>query len=312
MTKSSKTRKKGFETWPSSDVPPNGSENILIAFHGLLGFAYNQQTHRCEIAVHGDAPDHYFRIDAYELEDFGLASVPVHLYTFTPESHEHAGGVIDIEIKNPQTRGVKFFLPDIPQDLQWQDLVDVESSNFFDGKVDKKRRAQRPKIRIRDGLFCTFPTIEDFLRIEKGATDSSGEQDLGKIAYIAVAAASQDRATSGIVTLTSDIGKVTLRRSPETTLLLFITNVCPQDECDDTVPDFELYYRMFRKPEHKPKYLLEKKPSTRKESARDLGPMSNMKSFLERYFAHLLSSQDAPCTEMGFGQSPEGPDEPPA
>jgi hypothetical protein len=312
MTKSSTTRKRGFENWPSSDVPPNGSENIIIAFHGLLGFAYNQQTHSCEIAIHGDAPDHDFRIDAYELEDFGLTSVPVHLYTFTPESHDHAGGLIDVEIENPETRGVSFFLPDIPQDLQWQDLVDVESSDFFDGQVEKKRRAQKPKIRIRDGLFCTFPTIEDFLRIEKGATGASAQQDLGKIAYVAVAVASQDSATSGIVTLTSDIGRVRLRRSPETTLLLFITNVCPQDECDEVVPDFELYYRMFRKPDDKPKYLLQKKPRMRKGTGQDLNPMSDMMSFLEVFFAHILSSQDAPCTEMGFGQSPQGTGEPPA
>lgn len=310
MTKSSITQKKAFETWPSSDRPPTLLENIIIVFHGLLAFAYNQQTHICEVAVHSDAPDHDFRIDAYELENFGVTSVPVHLYTFTPESHEHAGGIIDVEIENPETRGVKFFLPDIPQELQWQDLVDVESSDFFDGQVDKKRRAQKPKIRMRDGLFCTFPTDGDFLRIEQDAAGGTVQHNLGKIAYVAVAAASQDRTTTGLVTLTSDLGRVRLRRSPETTLFLFITNVCPQAECDDAVPDFELYYRMFRKPEHKPRYLL-KKAGTRTGTGRNPATMLEIMSFLQRFFAHLLSSQDAPCTEMGFGQSPAGTAEPP-
>src|SRR5256885_13163561 len=110
--------------WPVGDEGPAGDEHVFVAFHGLFCFGHNEQTGMCEIGTHSKTSDHEFQILVYELGANG--EPPRLIYSFKPDSYDTAGGTINIDIGDPKYPGVEFFLPDIPQDGWWRQLIDFE------------------------------------------------------------------------------------------------------------------------------------------------------------------------------------------
>ncbi len=296
------------QNWPDSqDEPTLEGVNILLAFTGLMGFAYNEDTGLCEVGVNSKADDHKFEINVFEQARL-LESDMELVYSFTPDSHDEAGGVINVNVDRPETQGVKFYLPDFPNVLDWSHLVDFEGADFYGDVLKKKRKVQKPKITVNNGLFFILPTHDDFVRITKDATGSA--YSLGKIAFMALATASQDPEREGYIYLDSGVGRVRLSRPRHKSLLCFFTNVCPTDECDPDELDFQMYYKMFKTPENNSRrFLLQKTRGSEPVKNMDFSALSAF--FNNRNFPDFVSSQDSPCGPAGFGRSGGGSEMPP-
>lgn len=292
--------------WPGSTVGPTGQENILIGFHGLFCFAYNENSKMCEVGTHSQAPLHRFSLHVYELSRDLPNPKPPLIYRFEPPSHEEAGGILNVDIEGSLESGVKFFLPATKSDADWSRVVDFEVLHP-NGSLPKKRGIQKPKVNIFNGLFFVWPTNFDFQLIEEGQPRSEG-----KIAFLAIAAVNQHPDSSEVL-ITSALPTHKLVRAKDKILFLLFRNVCPKDTvgCDPLKSDFDEHYDLFELPPDAKKFDLKKKQGT---GARPRTRFPVLEPIIDELgiLSELFSSQDAPCTVGGFGQSPGGTEQPPA
>ena len=279
---------------PQCQKPEDGG-NIFFLFHGLMCFAYNYQTGLCELGMHSKAPGHEFKIFAFQLEL--SAQIVVHqIYAYEPDSYDDIpGGVITFDIEPPIIPGVHYHLPCPDDYYTWNQILDLESADFYDHKLEKKKNVLKPKITINHGLFYTIPTSRLFRRVEDSTANGS---DLGTIAYFAVCAVKHQQ--SGTVKMKTPREELTLRGSTQKPVLIVISNSCG-DDCPSNVNDFPLYYKAFRIRSNEKKYHLE--PSGMRGQI-DLSAVSFLSDlFTQEPLKHIVSNPDSPCGAGGYGRS---------
>jgi len=274
---------------------PEDGGNIFFLFHGLMCFAYNYKTGLCELGMHSKAPEHEFKIFAFQL-NVSSPDLPPPIYAYEPDSYDDIpGGVINFEIEEPMCPGVHYHLPAQDDYYTWNQILDLESRDFYDRQLEKRKNVLKPKITINHGLFYVIPTSRLFRRVEDSTTTGS---DLGTIAYFAVCAVKHRN--SGTVKLKTPREELTLRGSTERPVLIVISNSCA-DYCSSNVSDFPLYYRAFKIRSNEKKYHLE--PSGRRPQA-DLRAISFLSGlFTQKPLDTIASNPDSPCGAGGYGRS---------
>jgi hypothetical protein len=283
--------------WPAvKDAKPFEPASIYLMFHGLMCFAYNNTTALCEVGMHSKARDHDFKLFAFEME--GQTIIQPAVYSFEPESHNDVpGGIVTIDIEEPITPGVRFHFPDFDEENNsWKRLVDLEGGDFYDRKLEKKKNVLKPMVTINHGLFFVIPTDKRFLKIEEG---TPSQAEIGKIGFIAVSTAKHTG--TGTITIKTQREELTLHGSVAKPILIFITNICPQDECPP-VSDFQQYYKAFRIHGDERKFKLE--VITDSAERLNLGKLAFFANAFETEpLRHMVSSNDAPCGPGGYGRS---------
>jgi len=300
--KPKKTTKSSKLNWPpSSDTPVLG--DVLIGFEGLFGIAYNPQTGACEVGVHCKASKHEFLIEVIEL-DMQLQTLNL-LYSFKPQKKSDIpGGTISIDVKNPTTPGISFFLPYTKDDQEWTRMPDFESPLFHDQPLKKKPGALSPRVYISNGLFFTlWTTSKQFERV------GNNTLTLGRIAYIPGATISHK--ADGYVVLRFGSQELQLQGNGNRKYFVIFFNTCPKCNYDSKSAvkekrnDFHLYYKTFKKPRGAKEFQLRLKGG--------IGPASAARDKRSLFVDFLtlkalskfgpFSSQDSPCGAAGFGRS---------
>lgn len=330
-----------YADWPATGSFPGGNRFVLLAFHGLMGFAYNQEHRYCEVGVHCKASHHEFRIEVYEFNVGDDKGKLVYKRKFGKAEYAPMD-YIRIDIVKPWVRSVNFYMPpnyDIndqngevtADDNDFRLVPDLEGPQFYDRRLKKRSGAYKPKMHIKHGTFFTLlPTTREFRR-----ESPNDEKKLGKIARIVGTSISLK--PEGYVALR--IGDEELRLSPEELsesppqgkfYLALFDNSCDQRECNydwksakkEKRNDFYLYYETIEIPPDKEEYELRlggtsteaKEESKEREVANpplaDAGVkaltfMAGLIPFLEEF-----ANDEAPCGGSGYGKSggvgPEG------
>lgn len=325
--------KTQYSDWPATDSFPSGDRFVLLAFDGLMGFAYNQEHRYCEVGVHCKAPHHEFSIEVYEFKVGSKKGKRVYRRKFGKAEYAPVD-YIRIDIKEPKLLGVKFYMPKINEETgkvaadnnDFKLVPDLEGPQFYDRQLKKKPGSYKPKMHIKHGTFFTFlPTTEEFRR-----ESPNDEERLGKIARIVGTSISLK--PKGFVALR--IGDEELRLSPEELsesppqgkfYLVLFDNSCHQRECNydaqsakkEKRNDFYLYYETFEIPPDKEEYELRlgamseeaKEESEEREVASppladaDVEPLAStfMAGIID--FLKALANDEAPCGGSGYGKS---------
>ena len=296
--------------WPAvTQLPTDG--NVFLIFHGLFLFA-NRRGDSVEVGVHNDAPDHKFRIEAWEFDASGTVT-PVKVGNIPTAP-------IILDVRSPRTSGTHFFQPpEIAGALDgrdWRLVPDLEGEDFYNEKLAKIPGTLRPVITINHGIFYTeLPTKFEFVRISAG--NVGDVVDLGRIAFYA--AADISHAQGGQVTLKA--GGQNIVEPVEATggkrYVIYFSNSCPPDKtpCQFTPNspikedrnDFHLYFRAARVPPRKHEFLMVKK------SGRPSQPPQTPTPPIQRFFDLRLlervaprSTHEAPCGATGYGKTDGG------
>ena len=272
---------------------PQDGGNIFFLFHGLMCFASKDRL--CEVGMHSKAPEHQFKIFAFQL-DRGSSILPPPIYAYEPDSYDDIpGGVITFEIEQPIIPGIHYHLPCEDDHYTWNQILDFESGDFYDRKLEKKKNVLKPRITINHGLFYVIPTSRLFRKVED---DTSNGSELGTIAYFAVCAVKHEE--SGLIKLKTPREELTLRGSTQRPVLIVISNSCG-DDCPSNVSDFPQYYKTFKIRSSEKKYHLE--PSGLHPQA-DLSAVSFLSVlFTQEPLLHILSNSDSPCGAAYYGRS---------
>src|SRR5215213_1088274 len=279
------------------DQNPEDAASIYLLFHGLMCFAYNSTTRLCEVGMHSKAPEHDFKIFAFQL-DPESPILPPPVYSFEPESHNDVpGGVVTVEIEEPITPGVHYHYPDDEDEYTWNQLLDLEGSEFYGRKLKKTKNVLKPQITINHGLFFVIPTTKSFRRIDENTSNGT---DIGPIGYFGVSTVTHNG--TGTITLKIHREKIILQGSIARPLLIVFANACPADECSLNESDFPLYYKAFKIKSSEKKYRLEAISHFQRE--RNVSSLSFFANLFQQEPLHsILSNNDAPCGVAGYGRS---------
>jgi hypothetical protein len=243
-----------------------------------------------------------FRIHVLEMGDTEKT-----LYTFTPHSKSDVDEPILVKVDNPTTPGIGFLQSASQPDRNWGRVPDLEGPLFHNRKLEKKTKNLRPRVYVDHGTFFTYDTTSPckFRRVADNAGTNSTE--LNEIAYLP--AAELAPGPLGHVSLT--VQEQEIRFYPpakgKTVVILFINmcphNICkynPQSDKKEERNDFHMYYRTFKKPSGHPEFHLINSGDpcpTERINARQM----RFSDMLNRMF--MLSSRNAPCGGISFGQS---------
>ena len=294
------------EKWPTVTVPPSDEPNLLIVFHGLFAFAYNEGTKTCEVGTHAKAPDHKFRVHVIEFE--GLQGRT--LYSFEPDSASDVESPIVVKVQNPTIPNVQAFQSAGGDDRDWSLVPDLEGSYFHKTKLKKKKKLLTPRIHIDSGTFYTGVTTSPY-EFKSVPDDGSTAMPLGAIAFLPVVDPSPR--PGGYVSLNIEGHKTRWDRPSDGKLLWIVfTNVCPGEVCQwdsksdekERRNDFYLFYRTFEKPSGHPEYEL---VLASRSEAKRLVNQTKLASVVDVLGKLVpLSTKDSPCGGIGFGQSESG------
>src|SRR5437867_1761671 len=108
VTKNNATLEHGNNlNWPEVDTLPEGDPSVILAFHGLMGLAYNSHDF-CEIGLHSSAPKHEFNILVFD--GFTAGAQQIYSYNFGVAGSSPVD-VIRFDIVHPKSEGVSFYMP---------------------------------------------------------------------------------------------------------------------------------------------------------------------------------------------------------
>lgn len=322
--------------WPKTEMLPEGDRFVLLAFHGLMGFAYNQERGHCEIGIHSKAPRHEFKMMVYE---FSAGAKPKEIW-----NHEFGTAgylpkdVVRLEVDNPTEAGVKFYMPAYSgnetggvaaarDDYDFRRVPDFEGPDFYNRRLTKKRGAFNPVITINSGTFLTLCQTKKFKLVVPNNTEANPEtvpetKPLGNLAWLIGNLISLEEGGSVTLSFNAEGLPPLPPLSPDTGKSYFILfdNSCHKDVCDykpesgqkEERNDFYLYYETFEIPAGEKEYELhldeaetDTSPHVHSPDSEGKGKLmavSNLAPFL-RELAGILSNDRAPCGGAGYGQS---------
>ncbi len=329
-----------YSDWPAaSDLtttspPLNVDRFVFLAFHGLMGLAYNQEHRYCEVGVHCKAPHHEFRIEVFEFKVGDKKGKLVYRRKFGKAEYAPMD-YIRIDIKEPSVPGVKFYMPSgyeineqteevTAADHDFRLVPDLEGPLFYNRRLKKKPGAYKPKLHIRHGTFFTLSSTSKEFRREA----PNDPQSLGKVARIIGTFIPLD--PKGYVALR--IGDEEVRLTPEPLsgsppqgkfYVALFDNSCDQADCEykpksakkEKRNDFYLYYKTFEIPSDKEEYELrlgktpeEAEPESKEREVVSLPPAAAGMAALTFLagvipFLEELSNDEAPCGGTGYGKS---------
>ena len=300
-------------SWPPIDTFPDRPPQVILAFHGLMGFAYNQLGF-CEIGMHSKAPEHECTVRVYEVLDF--PSRPFFTYNFGLLANGGAPDRIRLDIVDPlpEYTPPRFFMKgDSPDDENdFRHVVDYESEAFYDRKLKLKTSVFKPRLNIRSGLFFTgLVTDEDYYRVAPNDV-----RRLGQVAV--VVAAFIYHGPDGYVALRIDKQELKLTPREDRIYLIEFENLCPDDGVPDIAArtDFELYADTFEIPEDREHYRLVRDGEFLRRNFEPVLLGKEEPTKVERrerhgirwldVFEELVSSRQSPCGEAGFGKTTGG------
>lgn len=313
--------------WPKTETFPGGDSFVLLVFHGLMGFSYNQGRNHCEVGIHAKAPQHNFRIVVYE-------------FSGGPEPHiiwergfGEAGSLpknfLRLEIDNPAAPGVKFYMPgrggeeaggiaSARDDHDFRRVPDFEGPDFYDRRLTKKPEAFKPVFTVDGGTFFTLLPTKKFKLVGK---KYPGGKPLGRIAWLIGNLISLGEGGS-VALRFNDAGLNPPPLTPDAGrgYLVLVDNSCPINVCKyeprstarERRNDFYLYYETFELPDGEEEYELhldegadgstENPRESDAEGSVGLKAVSNLAPFLNK-LAETLSNDEAPCGGAGYGKS---------
>lgn len=323
-----------YADWPATGSFPGGDRFVVLSFHGLMGFAYNQEHRYCEVGVHCKAPHHEFRIEVYEYEVGQKKGKLVYRRKFGKAEYAPMD-YIRIDIVNPWARGVNFYMPPSYKiDAQTEEVTaddndfrlvpDLEGPLFYERRLKKKSGAYKPKMHIKHGTFYTLSSTTKGFRREA----PNDAKPLGKVARIVAANISLNQ--DGYVALR--IGDEEVRLAPEPLsgsppqgkfYIAHFDNSCDQFDCDykpkspkkEKRNDFYLYYETFEIPSDKEEYELHLGQTSAQDEAESgehevtSPPLADVGVEALTFIASAIpflearSNDEAPCGGSGYGKS---------
>lgn len=305
--------------WPPIYDFPDEQPKAVLAFHGLMGFAYNKSRRFCHVGMHSEAPTHEFAIKVYS-DTTTRESEPFYTYNCGSLAGQEAPMVaLDIVSANRDYCPPRFYMnrdSNDYDDYDFRRVVDFESHLFYNRRVHLNPSVFKPGLRLKSGVFFTAcPTRKNYYRI---AGDDCAY--LGKLAEIVGAAIYHE--PDGYVVLRIAEHELKLPPRTDQPYLIFFENLCPvvnSSEADATkeLPnDFHLYYDTFEIPEGREEYefvsqdsdvLVDKmdRVSLQKQNKkREPDAAPEWLQVFQDFFTR--SSRESPCGESGFGKTEGG------
>src|ERR1043165_4909231 len=243
-------------SWPTSTEPPVNKDGIYVCFHGLFGFAYNRSQDVCEIGTNAMDHDHEFGIFVVDSDRMNFYNI---LYGFTPDSPTDVDTPVVVKVENPTKTGVRFYESvknEKEKEMSWSRLPDIEGDPWYHTKLQKRKKALKPRLYVTQGLFFTALTTSPFrfncVIEDDKPTGPTPHKPLGSIALLSAAELSPGR--DGAVSLTFEDHNIRLTPTAGKTYVIFFSNSCPTCDWKYDSPikekrnDFYCNYKIFKKP----------------------------------------------------------------
>jgi hypothetical protein len=296
--------------WPTSPELPLNKDGIYVCFHGLFGFAYNSADKSCEVATNAKSNEHEFGIFVVESDGDRFFNM---LYKFTPDSPTDVESPVIVKVENPTKTGVRFYeaAKGGDEEMNWSRLPDVEGPIWHNRKVKKRKRAMKPRLSIKQGLFFTAVSTSPYkfncVIENEEPKPPTYHQSIGTVPYISAAKLAPER---GRVSLTFEDHEIHLTPTPGKTYVILFSNSCPDCDWKPDNPikekrnDFYCNYKLFEKPQSHHQYGIQVVSNYPKKLERD-----DSINFFEQVLNFALektpdrSSRASPCGGVGFGLS---------
>jgi hypothetical protein len=310
---------ESISSWPPVYEFPDRDPQVLLAFHGLMGFAYNVLGF-CEIGMHSKAPQHECMVTISEVLHGGERIL--FTYNFGLLANGDAPDRIRLDIVEPlpDYTPPRFFMrmDSTYDETDFRHVVDYESAAFYGRKLKLKTSVFKPRLNIRSGLFFTgVVTEEHYSRVAPNDV-----RYLGPVATVVGAAIFHK--PEGYVALRIDKEELKLTPREDTVYLVLFENLCPDNGVPDVLTpngpvstDFDLYADTFEIPEDREHYtlvadgdylrrtfepvLLEREKPMKVERRQSVDRIQWL-----NIFEKLRSSRQSPCGEAGFGKTTSG------